>query len=197
LVPPLRVICLDALDQRLKTVVADDERPVTCASVFGLSPRIQKEMIMYGRPGLMLQRTFLLALMVPAIACGKKKDSGGFIDSSASTSDTTPAVPTALHVTEVVTGKGLNPDKSLKDETDEFGVRDTVYVGVKTEGASSGAKLTAKWTYQTGQGVSESSQNIAPAGAEVRHEFHIQKSDEWPKGDYKVEIMLNGVCAGA
>jgi hypothetical protein len=153
-------------------------------------------MIMYGLPRGTLLRAVTLALIVLAIACNKKKDSGGYLDSAASTSDTNPAVPVALRVTEIVTGKGMNPDKSLKDETDEFGVRDTVYVGVKTEGASPGGKLAAKWTYQTGQTVSESSQNIAPTGAEVRHEFHIQKSNEWPKGDYKVEILLNGVSAG-
>jgi hypothetical protein len=151
---------------------------------------------MYGLPTPTLLRALALALVVPAIACSKKKDAGGYIDSAASTSDTTPAVPVALHVTAIVTGRGMNPDKSLKDETDDFGVRDTVYVGVKTEGASPGAKLTARWTYQTGQTVSESSQNIAPTGAEVRHEFHIQKADEWPKGKYKVEILLNGASAG-
>lgn len=151
---------------------------------------------MYGLSGGTLLRAVTLALIVLAIACNKK-DSGGYLDSAASTSDTTPAVPVALRVTEIVTGKGMNPDKSLKDETDEFGVRDTVYVGVKTEGASPGGTLAAKWTYQTGQMVSESSQNISPTAAEVRHEFHIQKSNEWPKGDYKVEILLNGVSAGS
>jgi hypothetical protein len=152
--------------------------------------------MMYGLTTPTLLRALTLALLVPAIAC-KKKEVGGYIDSAASTSDTTPAVPVALHVTAIVTGRGMNPDKSLKDETDDFGVRDTVYVGVKTEGASPGAKLSARWTYQTGQTVSESSQNIAPTGAEVRHEFHIQKADQWPKGNYKVEILLNGAPAGA
>jgi hypothetical protein len=142
------------------------------------------------------QCALMLALVLPAIAC-KKKDTGGYIDSAASTSDTTPAVPAALHITEVVIGKGINPDKSLKNQTEDFGVQDTVYVGVKTEGASPPSKLTARWTYQTGQPVSESSQTIAPTGAEVRHEFHIQKSSAWPMGNYKVEIFLNGISVGS
>jgi hypothetical protein len=153
-------------------------------------------MIMYHLTSATLLRALTLALVVPAIACNKKKDAGGYLDSAASTSDITPVVPAALHVTEIVTGKGINPDRSLKDQTDDFGVRDTVYVGVKTEGASPGANLTARWTYQTGQLVSESSQSIAPASAEVRHEFHIQKANAWPKGDYKVEILLNGASSG-
>jgi len=142
-------------------------------------------------------RALVFALSVSAIACNKKKEPEVFMDSAASTSDTTPAVPSPLHVTEIVTGKGINPDKSLKSTTEDFGVLDTVYVGVKTDGASPGAKLTARWTYQTGQPVSESSQNITATGLEVRHEFHIQKADAWPKGDYKVEIFLNGASAGS
>jgi hypothetical protein len=152
---------------------------------------------MYHLTSATLLRALTLALVIPAIACNKKKDAGGYIDSAASTSDTTPAVPAALHVTEIVTGKGMNPDKSLKEQTDEFGVRDTVYIGVKTEGASPSAKLTARWTYQTGQPVSESSQDLVETGPEVRREFHIQKASAWPKGDYKVEILLNGISAGS
>ena len=61
---------------------------------------------------------------------------------------------------------------------------------------SAESKLLAKWTYQTGQAVSESSLNIASGSSETRHEFHIQKASAWPKGNYKVEILLDGVSAG-
>ena len=56
--------------------------------------------------------------------------------------------------------------------------------------------MAAKWTYQSGQTVSESSQNISPSGGETRHEFHLSKATAWPKGNYKVEILLDGVSAG-
>ena len=75
-------------------------------------------------------------------------------------------------------------------------MRDTIYAAVKTEGASAGAKLDAKWTYNNGQLVKEDSQNISPSGGEVRHEFHITKATAWPTGNYKVEILLDGVSAG-
>lgn len=145
-----------------------------------------------------LKRAAALALVIPVIACGKKKDEGAYTEPSASSTTAAPVTPvaTALKVDEIDVGKGLNPDMTLKDKTDDFGVRDTVYVAVKTEGASTGAKLDAKWTYQTGQTVSESSQNISPSGGEARHEFHIAKPSAWPKGDYKVEIILDGVPAG-
>jgi len=103
-------------------------------------------------------------------------------------------VDTTLKVTEVETGKGINADKTVKDDAHDFGVHDTVYVSVKTEGNGSG-KLAAKWTYKNGQAVSESSQDIATTGA-ANHEFHITKKSPWPKGDYRVVIRLNGDSVG-
>jgi hypothetical protein len=65
---------------------------------------------------------------------------------------------------------------------------------VKTEGAGSGS-LVAKFSFQDGQSVVETSQSFSPTGDEYS-EFHIQNATAWPKGDYKVEVTLNGVSAG-
>jgi hypothetical protein len=102
--------------------------------------------------------------------------------------------PAALHVTGVETGKGVNADKSIKDDAHDFGVRDTIWVSVKTEGAGSG-KLGAKFTYKDGQTVKDVSQDIAPT-ADTYSEFHIDKKTAWPKGDYKVLVTLNGDSVG-
>jgi hypothetical protein len=152
---------------------------------------------MYRLNSVTLLRAAALALIIPIVACGKKKDEG-YTEPSASTTTIPPAAPVAaaLKVDEIDVGKGLNPDMTLKNNTDDFGVRDTIYAAVKTSGASAGSRLAAKWTYQSGQTVSESSQNISPSGGETRHEFHIAKASAWPKGDYKVEITLDGVSAG-
>lgn len=144
-------------------------------------------------------RAFSLGLIIPVVACGKKADDGAYTEPGASTSQPAPAttpMATALRVNDIEIGKGLNSDRTLKDQTGDFGVRDTVYAVVETDGASAGAKLNAKWTFQSGQTVSESSQTISPAGGETRHEFRLQKASAWPKGDYKVEIMLDGTSAG-
>lgn len=136
-------------------------------------------------------RIAALALLVTSVACKKKEPA---------VADTSPAAitplpqPTALRVSGIETGKGLNADKTVKDDAHDFGVRDTVYVSVKTEGAGSG-KLTAKFTFEDGQTVEETSQDIAPTG-DAYTEFHIQKATPWPKGDYKVEVMLDGASAG-
>jgi hypothetical protein len=130
------------------------------------------------------------------IAGCKKKDAGVPVDTSAALPAPAPA-PVALHVTDVSTGKGLTADTNLGTPTDTFGVRDTIYVLVKTDGASTASKLDAKWTYNGKQTVKESTQNIATTGGEARNEFHIQKASSWPKGNYKVEIMLDGAPAGS
>ncbi len=153
---------------------------------------------MYRLTSATLLRAAAFVVIIPVLACSKKKDDGAYTEPSASTTTATPVAPAAtpLKVAEIDVGEGLNADMTLKDKTDDFGVRDTIYVSVRTEGASTGSKLDAKWTYQTAQTVSESSQNISPSGGETRHEFHIAKASAWPKGDYKVEIILDGVSAG-
>ena len=137
-----------------------------------------------------------MAGMLLVAGCGKK-DAAVPVDTSAALPAPAPPAPAALHVTDVSTGKGLTADKNLGSSTDTFGVHDTIYVLVKTDGASSASKLDAKWTYNGKQTVKESTQNIAPAGGESRNEFHIQKASAWPKGSYKVEVMLNGAPAGS
>ena len=147
---------------------------------------------MYQMKSITIARTLTAALALSVlVACGKK-DEAPAVDTTALVPP--PAMPAALRVSSIETGKGINADKTLRDDDRDFGVRDTVYVSVKTEGAGTG-KLAAKFTFQDGQTVEESSVDIAPTGDAV-HEFHIQKATAWPKGDYKVEVMLNGVSAG-
>jgi len=132
-----------------------------------------------------------LGALVALGACGKK-DEPAVADTTAMAPPPPPA--SAMRVTAVETGKGINADKTLRDDDRDFGVRDTVYVSVKTEGTGTGT-LAARFTFQDGQTVEESSQNIAPTG-DAFHEFHIQKATPWPKGDYRVVIRLNGDSVG-
>ena len=134
-----------------------------------------------------------IALLATLAGC-KKKEAAVVVDTAAIVPTPVPA-PAALRVSGVETGKGLNADKTVMNDAHDFGVRDTVYVSVKTEGAGSG-KLAAKFTFKDGQVIEESSQDIAPTG-DSYSEFHIMKATPWPKGDYKVEITLDGVPAGS
>lgn len=137
-------------------------------------------------------------ILLGALAACNKKDETTVTDTTAmGTTTATVALDTApIRVSDIQVGKGVGSDKKVGDQTTSFGVRDTMYVAVITDGAAKDAKLTAKWTYNDKQVVKESSQTISPAGGETATEFHIDKKSAWPKGKYKVEIMLNGVSAG-
>ncbi|HUP19658.1 MAG TPA: hypothetical protein VM778_06865 [Gemmatimonadota bacterium] len=99
-----------------------------------------------------------------------------------------------VEVTGITLGPAVGADRRVTGSTDTFGPTDTIYVSVETQGVAPAAELTARWTYQDGQVVDESSRSIAPNGPEVT-EFHISKPDGWPAGDYEVAILLDGVEA--
>ena len=99
-----------------------------------------------------------------------------------------------IRVSQVDIGRSLTADKAINDNTDSFKPNDTIYASIATEGTAATAALKARWTYQDGQVVDESTQTIAPTGA-ARTEFHISKPDGWPAGKYKLEVFLNGASA--
>lgn len=96
-----------------------------------------------------------------------------------------------LRVTEVDLGTSVDANRRVTADTDDFRPTDTVYASVSTTGSASGATLTARWTYQDGQVVDETSQTISPTGP-ANTEFHISMPEGLPTGDYEVEILLNG-----
>ncbi len=102
-----------------------------------------------------------------------------------------PAATAGVVVTEVALGRSIGPDKTVTESTTSFGPLDTIYASVRTEGAASSSTISARWTFEDGQVVDESSQTIAPAGPEVT-EFHISNPAGWPAGDYEVAISLDG-----
>jgi hypothetical protein len=130
-------------------------------------------------------------------ACNKKNDTTLTDTTSLGTTTATVAVDTTpVRVSDIQVGKGVGSDKKVGNQTTSFGVRDTMYVAVITDGAAKDAKLTAKWTFNGKQVVKESSQTISPTGGETVTEFHVDKKSAWPKGKYLVEVWLNGVSAG-
>ncbi|MBS1214759.1 MAG: hypothetical protein H6R26_3376 [Proteobacteria bacterium] len=60
---------------------------------------------------------------------------------------------------------------------------------------ASGTTLTARWTYQNAQIVSERSEILNSTDTAVL-EFHIAKPNGWPKGRYTVEILANDGLTG-
>ena len=101
----------------------------------------------------------------------------------------------AFHVTRVDLGNAIGADKKVTAAAVSFKPTDTIYASVSSEGASANVALSARWTFEDGQLVSEATQNIAPTGPAVT-EFHIAKPDGWPAGKYKLEVAANGKPAG-
>jgi hypothetical protein len=143
------------------------------------------------------QQFTLIAAMAGALAlsaCGKQEAPAPTPPPVAPAPTPPPVVvpaPAAVAVTSVDLGTAVGADQKVTAPTTTFGAKDTIYAAVSTSGTASSAALAAKWTYQDGQTVNESSQTIAPSGAAVTT-FHIAKPDGWPIGTYKVEITLDG-----
>lgn len=104
--------------------------------------------------------------------------------------------PVAFHVTRVDVGNAIGTDKKVTAPSVAFKPNDTIYASIATEGAASNVALAARWTFEDGQLVNESTQNIAPTGPAVT-EFHIAKPDGLPPGKYKLEVSANSKPAGA
>jgi hypothetical protein len=129
-----------------------------------------------------------LVLALGVSACQKSNTSG-----TATTQDN---ATRELRVAEIELGRGVGADKRITDETTVFAPNETIYAAVLTDGGASDAELKARWTFQDGQVVEESTQRVSPTGGAAT-EFHVTKPDGWPEGKYKVEVFLNGASAGS
>ncbi len=139
-----------------------------------------------------LRAAFSAALMLGVLAaCSKdnRNEAGGDVTPGAAA----PAAA-AVSVADIELGRAVS-NARVTDRTEEFRATDTVYTSVHTTGASPSATVMARWTFEDGQVVQESSQAIAPTG-DAYTEFHISKPGGLPKGKYKVEVFLDSKSAG-
>jgi hypothetical protein len=143
---------------------------------------------MMTNPANTLLKTACFALALTTFACRERADDTG------STTTAGGAVADAIEVVEVDLGKGIQSDKTIRDETDDFTQRDTVFASVRTRGSADNATITARWTFQDGQVVDERTETISPTG-ETNTEFHISQANGLPKGKYTLSVLLNGVEA--
>lgn len=100
-------------------------------------------------------------------------------------------VAQGVTVTSVSLGNAVDAAQNVTMPLENFASKDTIYAAVGTTGTSAATAIAAKWTYQDGQVVNESSQTVAPVGPAVTT-FHISKPDGWPLGAYAVEISVDG-----
>ena len=132
-----------------------------------------------------------LTALISSGACKKAEEPVATSVPPASVVTAPPAPVPAVQVTDVSLGKSIGADKKVQTPTDTFAPKDTIFAAVSTDGTAPAAVIHAKWTFQDGQTVKDDSRTIAVAGPAVT-EFSIQKPDGFPKGTYKVEIIVEG-----
>jgi hypothetical protein len=96
----------------------------------------------------------------------------------------------APRVASVVLGSALDASKRVVEAKSEFAPTDTIYASIATEGWGEPIELTARWTFEDGQIVNESSVTAEPGPGTT--EFHIAKPTGWPSGGYQLEILADG-----
>jgi len=94
-----------------------------------------------------------------------------------------------LRVGTLQLGSKLNGDNTIGTHTTRFKPDDHIYAAVLTE-ATGASTITARWTYN-GMMVSEESRKVAYKGAGATA-FEFKSASEFPVGDYKVDILVDG-----
>ena len=99
-----------------------------------------------------------------------------------------------VSVVSVDLGTATGPDMKVTDAKTTFAPKDKIVASVATMTSDPtvniAAKLTAKWSYQDGQVVSEDPQPISFTGGGTSV-FEISMPDGFPQGNYTLEILLN------
>ncbi len=99
-----------------------------------------------------------------------------------------------LTVVDIELGRAVGADKRVTAPSQAFAPGDVIYTSVVTDGSTSSATLSARWTYR-GALLEETAQRIAPHGTAVS-EFHVFNPSGWAPGEYRVEILLDGRVVG-
>lgn len=104
----------------------------------------------------------------------------------------TEAAPTyVVQVTSVTLANAVDAGGHVAAPMTTFTPKDTIYGVVAANAGKPNASITAHWTYQGGQLVSEQVQTLKDLGPNIS-EFHISKPDGFPVGTYALDIMVDG-----
>lgn len=122
-------------------------------------------------------------------ACSKENKPAD--TTSAASAVQTPPATSALSVVDIDMGRHISPDKKISDKTDDFAPTDTIFASLHTTGTASNSNFVAKWTFQDGSPVDETTQMISPTGDNYT-EFHISKPTGFPKGKYTLHVSIDG-----
>jgi hypothetical protein len=144
-----------------------------------------------------LSCSLYLVAALALIACDRTENATTTTQPPDVSAPSNPAAPPAARITGIELGNAISPDGRVASGAAKttFAPSDTIYVSVLTDQPPAGATLTARWTFDDGQLVSEGRESLTSSSRSAT-EFHISKPDGWPAGRYKVEIAMNGQPAG-
>jgi hypothetical protein len=109
-----------------------------------------------------------------------------------------PAPAPAVAIASLALGNAIGPDMRIQGVTGIIAPNDVVYLSVETAGGGD-ATLKSRWTFhKDGKAtvVKEESQHVAPGGPATLA-FQAERPGGWPKGDYQVEVFVNGTAAAS
>ena len=99
-----------------------------------------------------------------------------------------------LVITAIQTGKSLNSDNSIATHAATFGPQDkTMYVSVLTGARGSGV-IVVRWMLG-GRVMHEVTREVS-YNDQAATEFRFQAADGFPRGEYSIEVLLDGKPAG-
>ena len=133
--------------------------------------------------------TAALAVALASSACANRDEPPN--TTTTGTAQGTVDLAADLRVDDVETGRAIGADKNILDEVEEFSPTDTIYAAVRTLGAATGARLTARWMFQDTLIVQEQDETISPKG-DAYTAFHIAQITPRRIGKYKLIVLLNG-----
>src|SRR5690606_26952364 len=103
--------------------------------------------------------------------------------------------PAPVTVTSVDLGSEVDANNRVTSPKSTFSPTDTIHASVSTTSADPSTPqtgtLTARWTYEGGQLVDETSRDYNFTGT-GQTAFQVSKPDGWPTGNYRVEILYDG-----
>ncbi|UGB37938.1 hypothetical protein [Frateuria soli] len=111
----------------------------------------------------------------------------------------TPAATHVFKVDQVQMGESVTASYKIAKPTTSFDPsQNTIYASVATTGTTTGATLSAHFSYLEGKGqdVTTISQTIATDGPATTT-FKLRNPNDWPAGKYKVEIAIDGKPAAS
>jgi hypothetical protein len=136
-----------------------------------------------------------LALALALLACGQQERTTPSAAAPPQAAPPPVSAPAPFSIGAIQLGNQIGADKRVLAAAESFAPGDTIYASITTEGKAQGVLVTARWSYEDGQTVAESSETVASGGPTVV-EFHIAKPDGFPAGRYRVDGAADGRSVG-